>query len=263
MIEVKGPERLQGLLAHAGEDRRGVQAGRLLHHRRPRQIDARGYVHIVGRGKDLIISGGYNVYPKEVEGEIDAMPGVDESAVIGVPHPDFGEGVTAVVVAGQARDRRTSGSIPQRSRIAWRGSSSRKRIFFVDELPRNTMGKVQKNVLREQYTPRLSRLEITYCGPASHTWRRRARHRHQLQTCLDRLRPEPALISETCQSSCAALPSVGFPTFSSSIRNPRRLKCRILRNSNRFFNRQRIHSILLPAWLRRTFLAPVASLPEE
>src|SRR3712207_8325889 len=63
------------------------------------KIDERGYVHIVGRGKDLIITGGYNVYPKEVESEIDAIPGVGESAVIGVPHPDFGEGVVAVVVA--------------------------------------------------------------------------------------------------------------------------------------------------------------------
>jgi malonyl-CoA/methylmalonyl-CoA synthetase len=62
-----------------------------------------GYVQIVGRGKDLVISGGYNVYPKEIEAEIDALPGVVESAVIGLPHPDFGEGVTAVVVAGPAR----------------------------------------------------------------------------------------------------------------------------------------------------------------
>ena len=66
------------------------------------KIDERGYVHIVGRGKDLVISGGFNVYPKEVESEIDAMPGVIESAVIGVPHVDFGEGVTAVVVKDKA-----------------------------------------------------------------------------------------------------------------------------------------------------------------
>ena len=68
------------------------------------KIDPRGYVHIIGRGKDLVISGGFNVYPKEVENEIDAIPGVTESAVIGVPHADFGEGVTAVVVG----DKKTS-----------------------------------------------------------------------------------------------------------------------------------------------------------
>ena len=71
------------------------------------KIDERGYVHIVGRAKDLIITGGFNVYPKEVESEIDALPGVVEIAVIGCPHPDFGEGVTAVVVLQQGRERRT------------------------------------------------------------------------------------------------------------------------------------------------------------
>ncbi|MER9018588.1 malonyl-CoA synthase [Mesorhizobium sp. M0898] len=113
-------------------------------------IDADGYVHIVGRGKDLIISGGYNIYPKEVESEIDALPGVVESAVIGVAHPDFGEGVTAVVV-------RAPGSTISAAAIveAIAGHLARykhpKRVIFVDELPRNTMGKVQKNLLREAY----------------------------------------------------------------------------------------------------------------
>src|SRR5256886_11107227 len=68
------------------------------------KIDAKGYVHILGRGKDLVISGGFNVYPKEIESEIDAMPGVIESAVIGVPHADFGEGVTAVLVCNKGAD---------------------------------------------------------------------------------------------------------------------------------------------------------------
>ncbi|TIV44019.1 MAG: malonyl-CoA synthase [Mesorhizobium sp.] len=113
-------------------------------------IDADGYVHIVGRGKDLIISGGYNVYPKEIESEIDALDGVSESAVIGVAHPDFGEGVTAVVV-------RKLGSVIDASDIAGAIASRLakykhpKQVIFVDELPRNTMGKVQKNVLREAY----------------------------------------------------------------------------------------------------------------
>jgi malonyl-CoA/methylmalonyl-CoA synthetase len=114
------------------------------------KIDDKGYVHILGRGKDLVISGGFNVYPKEIESEIDAMPGVVESAVIGVPHADFGEGVTAVVV------RHPDAEISEASVL--KGLDGRlakfkmpKRVFVVGELPRNTMGKVQKNVLRDAY----------------------------------------------------------------------------------------------------------------
>ena len=108
------------------------------------------YLTLVGRSKDLIISGGYNVYPKEVEGVIDELPGVVESAVIGLPHPDFGEAVAAVVV-GEA------GAVPEETAIV---SAVRerlanykvpKRVWVVDELPRNSMGKVQKNLLRERY----------------------------------------------------------------------------------------------------------------
>jgi malonyl-CoA/methylmalonyl-CoA synthetase len=113
-------------------------------------IDSDGYVHIVGRGKDLIISGGYNIYPKELESEIDALPGVVESAVIGVAHPDFGEGVTAVVVRAPASAITAAEVIEA---IAGRVAKYKhpKRVIFVDELPRNTMGKVQKNLLRETY----------------------------------------------------------------------------------------------------------------
>ena len=112
------------------------------------KIDGNGYVHIVGRGKDLIITGGFNVYPKEVESEIDAIPGVVESAVIGVPHPDFGEGVTAIVVPDKAA------ALDERAVIAaLEGRLAKfklpKRVIFLDDLPRNAMGKVQKNVLRE------------------------------------------------------------------------------------------------------------------
>jgi malonyl-CoA/methylmalonyl-CoA synthetase len=109
-----------------------------------------GYLRIVGRGKDLIISGGFNVYPKEIELAIDAVEGVRESAVIGLPHPDFGEGVAAVVVP-------EPGAALQESDIqrALQGKLAKfkqpKRVFFVDALPRNTMGKVQKNVLRDRY----------------------------------------------------------------------------------------------------------------
>ena len=114
------------------------------------KIDERGYVHIVGRGKDLVISGGLNVYPKEIETEIDAIPGVVESAVIGVPHADFGEGVTAIVVrrAGAALDEKAvlAALAPRLAKF-----KLPKRVLFAEYLPRNTMGKVQKNLLREAH----------------------------------------------------------------------------------------------------------------
>jgi malonyl-CoA/methylmalonyl-CoA synthetase len=113
-------------------------------------IDDRGYVHIVGRAKDLIITGGFNVYPKELEEEIDPLPGVLESAVIGLPHRDFGEGVTAVVIP-------KPGSVVTEADIlkALDGRLAKfklpKRVLFLDALPRNTMGKVQKNLLRDRF----------------------------------------------------------------------------------------------------------------
>src|SRR5260370_13127980 len=114
------------------------------------KIDDKGYVHILGRGKDLVISGGFNVYPKEIESEIDAMPGVVESAVIGVPHADFGEGVTAVVVCNKGADvDETSVLKALDGRLA--KFKMPKRVFIVDDLPRNAMGKVQKNILRDTY----------------------------------------------------------------------------------------------------------------
>src|ERR1700759_4071258 len=114
------------------------------------KIDGKGYVHIVGRGKDLVISGGFNVYPKEIESEIDAMPGVIESAVIGVPHADFGEGVTAVVVCNKGAAV-TEASVLQALDGRLAKFKMPKRVIVVDELPRNAMGKVQKNVLRDAY----------------------------------------------------------------------------------------------------------------
>jgi malonyl-CoA/methylmalonyl-CoA synthetase len=113
------------------------------------KIDARGYVHIVGRVKDLIITGGFNVYPKEIESEIDALPGVVESAVIGCPHPDFGEGVTAVVVKSLGSKLNEKSLLAElEARVA--KFKLPKRVLFVADLPRNAMGKVQKNVLRER-----------------------------------------------------------------------------------------------------------------
>ena len=107
-----------------------------------------GRVAIVGRAKDLVISGGYNVYPKEVERLLDEMPDIVESAVIGVPHDDFGEAVVAVLVAAKQLhvDELNSALADQLARF-----KQPKAVIYVDELPRNTMGKVQKNLLREQY----------------------------------------------------------------------------------------------------------------
>jgi malonyl-CoA/methylmalonyl-CoA synthetase len=114
------------------------------------KVDADGYVTIVGRSKDLIISGGYNVYPAEVEGYINELPGVAESAVVGVPHPDFGEvGVAVVVPASGARLDPDSIIATLKSRLA--NFKIPKKCYVVDDLPRNAMGKVQKNVLRERY----------------------------------------------------------------------------------------------------------------
>ena len=121
----QGAECLQGLLADAGEDRgRNSAPTASSSPAISAAIDERGYVQIVGRAKDLIISGGFNVYPKEVESEIDALDGVVESAVIGLPHPDFGEGVTAVVVRAPGRGLNEVGD-PRGARRAARASSSR------------------------------------------------------------------------------------------------------------------------------------------
>ncbi len=114
------------------------------------KVDERGYVTIVGRSKDLIISGGYNVYPAEIEDTINEMPGVAESAVVGVPHPDFGEVGVAVVIAKAGATVDPERVIAElKAKLA--NFKIPKRCVLVDELPRNTMGKVQKNLLREQY----------------------------------------------------------------------------------------------------------------
>jgi malonyl-CoA/methylmalonyl-CoA synthetase len=114
------------------------------------KIDERGYVSIVGRSKDLIISGGYNVYPAEIEGYINDMPGVAESALVGVPHPDFGEvGVAVVVARAGAKVDPDAVTAGLKAKLA--NFKIPKRCFVVDDLPRNTMGKVQKNLLREQH----------------------------------------------------------------------------------------------------------------
>ena len=119
------------------------------------RIDEDGYVSIVGRAKDMVITGGLNVYPKEIERFIDDLPEVRESAVIGVPHADFGEGVVAVVVPESIGDVSES-DIIEACRKDLANFKVPKRVVFVDELPRNTMAKVQKNVLRDTYRDLLS-----------------------------------------------------------------------------------------------------------
>lgn len=150
MIEVRGPNVFAGYWLNPEKTRAEFCDDGFFVTGDLGKIDARGYVHIVGRGKDLIITGGYNVYPKEIESEIDAIAGVNESAVFGVSHKDFGEGVTAVVVPSR------NASLTEDAILkVLEGRLARfklpKRIFVIEDLPRNTMGKVQKNVLRETY----------------------------------------------------------------------------------------------------------------
>jgi malonyl-CoA/methylmalonyl-CoA synthetase len=150
MIEVKGPNVFKGYWRNPEKTAAEFRPDGFFITGDLGKIDGDGYVHIVGRGKDLIITGGFNVYPKELEMEIDAIPGVIESAVIGLPHKDFGEGVSVVIVARPGADLTEKGV-----QAALDGRLAKfklpKRVFFAPELPRNTMGKVQKNVLREQY----------------------------------------------------------------------------------------------------------------
>jgi malonyl-CoA/methylmalonyl-CoA synthetase len=151
MIEVKGPNVFKGYWRMPEKTASEFRPSGFFITGDLGKMDERGYVHILGRGKDLVITGGFNVYPKEIEDEIDAIPGVFESAVIGIPHKDLGEGVTAVVV-------RTKDATLDKQTIlaALAGRLAKfklpKRLVFVDELPRNTMGKVQKNILREQFS---------------------------------------------------------------------------------------------------------------
>jgi len=151
MIEVKGPNVFAGYWNMPEKTAAEFRPGGWFITGDLGKIDADGYVQIVGRGKDLIISGGLNVYPKEVEAEIDALPGVVESAVIGLPHPDLGEGVTAVVATGGSSDLTEAAVLAALSDRLARFKQPRK-VIFVDDLPRNAMGKVQKALLRDQHS---------------------------------------------------------------------------------------------------------------
>ena len=149
-LEVKGPNVFAGYWCDEEKTRSEFSADGWFKTGDVGRIDRNGYVHIVGRAKDLVISGGYNVYPKEVESELDAIEGVLESAVFGVPHPDFGEGVTAVVVAKPGAILSEEAIIESiKTRLA--RYKVPKRVLLVEELPRNAMGKVRKNALRETF----------------------------------------------------------------------------------------------------------------
>jgi len=150
VIEIRGPNVFKGYWRMPEKTKAEVRADGFFVSGDLGFIDEKGYVHIVGRDKDLIISGGFNIYPKEVETAIQALPGVADATVIGVPHPDFGEGVVAVVVpqAGARLDER-------QMQTALAGELAKyklpKRVFFADALPLNAMGKVQKNELRTRH----------------------------------------------------------------------------------------------------------------
>lgn len=149
MIEIKGPNVFAGYWRMPDRTQAEFRSDGFFISGDLGHFDDRGYLHIVGRSKDLVISGGFNVYPREVEAELDAIAGVVESAVFGLPHPDFGEGVTAAVVT---RAPLSSDAIIARLKERLAGYKCPKRVLFVSELPRNMMGKVQKARLREQYS---------------------------------------------------------------------------------------------------------------
>ena len=146
IIEIKGPSVFSGYWRMPEKTREEFTEDGFFITGDVGRRDEDGRVWISGRAKDLIISGGYNVYPKEVELVLDELPGVIESAVVGVAHPDFGEGVVAVI-AGHGEEA----AVMTAARAKLAAFKTPKRVFFVAELPRNTMGKVQKNLLRDTY----------------------------------------------------------------------------------------------------------------
>ena len=150
MIEVKGPNVFQGYWRMPEKTAAELKVDGFFITGDLGVLEADGYLRLVGRGKDLIISGGLNVYPKEIETAIDALPGVEESAVFAIPHPDFGEAVAAAVTlrAGASLSADAIGAALRAQLAAFK---TPKQIYILDELPRNAMSKVQKAVLRERY----------------------------------------------------------------------------------------------------------------
>jgi malonyl-CoA/methylmalonyl-CoA synthetase len=150
-IEVKGPNVFAGYWRMPDRTRDEFTADGFFKTGDMGELLDNGYLKIVGRAKDLIITGGLNVYPKEIEERIDALPGIAESAVIGVPDPDFGEAVTAVVVA-KAGHAPSEAELIAALKAEIANFKVPKRVHFVQELPRNAMGKVEKNTLRQRYS---------------------------------------------------------------------------------------------------------------
>ncbi|MCG7520570.1 malonyl-CoA synthase [Ruegeria sp. Ofav3-42] len=150
MIEVRGPNVFEGYWQMPEKTAAELRADGFFITGDLGRVDEDGYVHIVGRGKDLIISGGFNIYPKEIELVLDDQPGVLESAVIGVPHPDFGETVLGLLVAEPGRTHDLEAILASVQNELARFKHPRK-LIVLEELPRNTMGKVQKNALRERF----------------------------------------------------------------------------------------------------------------
>jgi malonyl-CoA/methylmalonyl-CoA synthetase len=150
MLEVRGPNVFRGYWNMPEKTAEEMRADSFFITGDLGMIDARGYVTIVGRIKDVVISGGYNIYPKEVEMWLDEQPGVLESAVVGVPHPDLGEVPVAILVpqAGDVPDMQAISAAAERALARFKRP---RRLILVDALPRNTMGKVQKNALRAEY----------------------------------------------------------------------------------------------------------------
>jgi malonyl-CoA/methylmalonyl-CoA synthetase len=149
-LQVRGPNVFRGYWRMPEKTREDFTADGFFNTGDKATISEDGYVSIVGRAKDMVITGGLNVYPKEIEQFIDELPGVVESAVIGVAHPDFGEAVVAVVVPG-SEDKPAEEAIIAACRSHLANFKVPKRVFIVPELARNTMGKVQKNLLRDRY----------------------------------------------------------------------------------------------------------------
>ncbi len=150
LIEVRGPNVFQGYWQMPEKTAAEMREDGFFVTGDLGQVDRDGYVTIVGRDKDLIISGGYNIYPKEIEGVLDSQPGILELAVIGAPHPDFGETVVALLVPEQGA-RIDTEAVAASLRETLAGYKQPRLIETIDELPRNTMGKVQKAELRERY----------------------------------------------------------------------------------------------------------------
>jgi malonyl-CoA/methylmalonyl-CoA synthetase len=149
-VEVRGPSVFQGYWRMPEKTAEEFTADGWFKTGDLGQIDVQGRLTLIGRSKDLIISGGYNVYPAEVEGYLNELPGIDESAVIGVPHADFGEAVVAVLVPRSGASVDAAACIAAlKQRIG--GFKVPKQLIVVDQLPRNAMGKVQKALLREHY----------------------------------------------------------------------------------------------------------------